>query len=206
MPPLGVPARTLRAPATFSGVGLFTPGKASITVRPAAPGHGIVFRRIDLPGRPAIPARAERTIARERQTVLAAAPGASGRVGVSVQTVEHLLSALNALGVTDALIDLAGAEVPLLDGSARDFAQGLLGAGLVAAGGGNAPAEARVMAPICFAENGGAIEAHPLPDDGTGPRLEVEYRLDYGAAYPNLRGVASFTLRYGAPDVQGAAR
>lgn len=107
--------RTLKAPIGCVGIGLHSGRRVSLTLNPAAPGHGIVFRRTDL-GRD-IPARLDRVADTRLATVLADQPWSSARVG----TVEHLLAALAALRVDNVLIALDGPEVPALDGSAAPF-------------------------------------------------------------------------------------
>jgi UDP-3-O-[3-hydroxymyristoyl] N-acetylglucosamine deacetylase len=116
--PIATPAswqRTLKAPIGCVGVGLHSGRRVSLTLNPAGPGHGIVFRRTDL-GRE-IPARFDRVIDTQLATVLADEHWASARVG----TVEHVLAALSALQIDNALIELDGAEIPALDGSAAPF-------------------------------------------------------------------------------------
>jgi UDP-3-O-[3-hydroxymyristoyl] N-acetylglucosamine deacetylase len=104
--------RTLKRAVSCSGIGLHTGKPVSLTLRPAEPGSGIVFRRTDLGVD--IPATVAHLARLEHATTLA-------HGGASVNTVEHLLSALYALGVDDVRIDLEGPEVPILDGSAAPF-------------------------------------------------------------------------------------
>ncbi len=116
--PLSVPAlwqRTLKAPIGCVGVGLHTGRRVSLNLRPADPGHGVVFRRTDL-GRD-IPARFDCVVDTQFATVLGDERWASARVS----TVEHLMAALSALGVDNVLVELDGPEVPVLDGSAAPF-------------------------------------------------------------------------------------
>jgi UDP-3-O-[3-hydroxymyristoyl] N-acetylglucosamine deacetylase/3-hydroxyacyl-[acyl-carrier-protein] dehydratase len=90
-----------------------------VTLGAGAPGSGIVFRRTDLPGVPAIPARLSSVTGVERRTTLAAN-------GVEVHTVEHVLAALYACGVDDAVVELSGPEPPILDGSFQPFVEAVL--------------------------------------------------------------------------------
>ena len=115
--------RTLKNVISATGVGLHTGEKVYMTLRPAAVDTGIVFRRVDLP-----------------QVVdIKATPYAVGDTrlssclqqdGVSVGTVEHLMSALSGLGVDNAYIDLSAPEVPIMDGSAGPFVFLLQSAGI----------------------------------------------------------------------------
>jgi UDP-3-O-[3-hydroxymyristoyl] N-acetylglucosamine deacetylase len=105
--------QTLRDVVEFSGVGLHTGAAARVRIHPAPPSSGLVFRLGE--NGPLVPALAEHVVDTRRATVI----GAQGR---TLSTVEHLLSALFALGVDNALIEADGPEVPVLDGSAAPFA------------------------------------------------------------------------------------
>jgi UDP-3-O-[3-hydroxymyristoyl] N-acetylglucosamine deacetylase len=107
--------RTLKSLVRAAGVGLHTGQKVRLSLRPAQPDTGIVFRRVDQPVPVDIPARAELV----GDTRLASTLSLGG---VQVHTVEHLMSALAGLGVDNAYIDLDGPEVPIMDGSAAPFA------------------------------------------------------------------------------------
>lgn len=120
--------RTLAGPASLAGVGLHTGAPATLTLRPGAPGSGVVFRRTDLPESQGISATADAVTASERRTVL-------GAGAATVSTVEHLLAAVIALEIDDLLVELDGPEVPALDGSAAPFAQAIREAGTVTAVG-----------------------------------------------------------------------
>ena len=85
-----------------------------MTLRPAAPGNGVVFRRMDMPDAPYVPARHDFIVDTRLGTTL-------GRGEARVATVEHLLSALAGTGIDNAWVDLDGPEVPALDGSASAF-------------------------------------------------------------------------------------
>jgi UDP-3-O-[3-hydroxymyristoyl] N-acetylglucosamine deacetylase len=107
--------RTLKTLIKASGVGLHTGQKVRISLRPAPPDTGIVFRRVDLPSPVDIPARAELVgEARLASTLI--------KDGAKVHTVEHLMSALNGLGVDNVFVDIDAPELPILDGSASPFA------------------------------------------------------------------------------------
>ena len=94
-----------------------------MTLRPAPANHGVFFRRMDLPEAPTIEARPENVTNTQYATTIA-------KDGVSVKTVEHLMSALAGIGVDNVQVDLAGSEVPIMDGSAAPFVELLLEAGL----------------------------------------------------------------------------
>ena len=106
--------RTLKNVIRATGVGLHTGEKVYLTLRPAAPDTGIVFRRVDLPEPVDIPAKAENVGDTRLSTTLE-------KDGVRISTVEHLLSAFAGLGVDNAYVDVSAAEVPIMDGSAGPF-------------------------------------------------------------------------------------
>ncbi|MCA1937575.1 MAG: UDP-3-O-acyl-N-acetylglucosamine deacetylase [Dechloromonas sp.] len=106
--------RTLTTVIHASGVGLHGGVKVNLTLRPAAPDTGIVFRRVDLPEPVDIPAQAV-LIGDTRMC------SCLERDGVKVGTIEHLMSALCGLGIDNAWIDIDAPEVPILDGSAAPF-------------------------------------------------------------------------------------
>lgn len=123
-----MPRRTVGATASVQGIGLHTGCPARLTCRPGRGGQGIVFRRADLPGRPEIPARLEAVRATERRTGLGAGEA-------TVETVEHVLAAVLALGLDDLVLELDGPEVPILDGSFAPFVDLLDRAGIARAPG-----------------------------------------------------------------------
>ncbi|MFO1413086.1 MAG: UDP-3-O-acyl-N-acetylglucosamine deacetylase [Burkholderiales bacterium] len=115
--------RTLKKPTKTTGVGLHTGARVEMTLRPAPVDTGIVFQRTDLPQAPAIPA----TAANVGDTRLSSTLKVDG---VSVSTVEHLMSALAGLGIDNLFVDIAGPELPIMDGSAGPFVFLLQSAGI----------------------------------------------------------------------------
>ena len=116
--------QTLASPISFSGKGLHTGVKVNMTVLPAPENSGIVFRRIDLENSPSVPALCEYVTDTSRGTTIEKGPA-------RISTVEHILSALWTMGVDNAMIDIDAPEVPIMDGSAREYAQKILEVGLV---------------------------------------------------------------------------
>ncbi len=104
--------RTLKRAVGCTGIGLHSGKPVRLQLKPAPPEHGIRFRRSDVGVE--IPASLQYLAEQDHATTL-------GRDGVSVNTVEHLLSALHALGVDDARVEVDGPEIPILDGSAAAF-------------------------------------------------------------------------------------
>ena len=106
--------RTLKNVIRATGVGLHTGEKVYLTLRPAAPDSGIIFRRVDLDEPVEISATPENVGDTTLSTTLI-------KDGVRISTVEHLLSAMAGLGIDNAYVDLNAAEVPIMDGSAGPF-------------------------------------------------------------------------------------
>ena len=115
--------RTLKSVVRATGVGLHTGRKVAMALRPAPVDTGIVFCRSDLPGHPAIPARALNVTSTTMATVIE-------KDGARVSTVEHLMSAFAGLGIDNAFVDVSAEEVPIMDGSAGTFVFLLQSAGI----------------------------------------------------------------------------
>ncbi|MGE0581828.1 MAG: UDP-3-O-acyl-N-acetylglucosamine deacetylase [Steroidobacteraceae bacterium] len=115
--------RTLKNAIRASGVGLHTGTKVLMTVRPAPPDHGIVFRRVDLEPPVDIPAFAENVGETTLGTVLV-------MNGARISTIEHLMSAFAGLGIDNAIVEVNAPEVPIMDGSAGPFVFLLQSAGI----------------------------------------------------------------------------
>lgn len=109
---------TLAGPAICAGVGVHTGERVRMSIRPAAPGTGIVFVRTDIKDRDnRIAAVGEAVTATQLGTIIC------NKAGVEVSTIEHLMAAFAALGVDNATVELDGPEVPIMDGSALPFIQ-----------------------------------------------------------------------------------
>ncbi len=116
---------TIASPVTFRGKGLHGGAPVRLRLLPAAAGFGIWFKRLDVaPGRALIHARWDNVTQSSLCTVL------GNEYGVGVSTVEHLMAALAGCGIHNALIEIDGPEVPILDGSAARFVRAILKAGL----------------------------------------------------------------------------
>lgn len=181
---------------------LFTGVQASVVLRPRVGADGgtgsggIEFRRVDLPDAPAIPARAAHITPDYRRTVLAADPAAPA--SPSVQTTEHLLSALAGLGITDAIIEVTGPELPIGDGSSRIFVDAILSAGvreMAASDGAAAAAPLVVKDPILMLDDksGASIRAMPHKEPG----LRITYELAYPPGFPIAPQSATLFLPFG---------
>jgi UDP-3-O-[3-hydroxymyristoyl] N-acetylglucosamine deacetylase/3-hydroxyacyl-[acyl-carrier-protein] dehydratase len=139
--------RTIGADVRLAGIGLHTGATVEVRFRPAAPDSGVTFRRADSPGQPEIAARLENVTSTDRGTTLGSGEG-------RVQTVEHLMAAVGALGIDNLDIDVAGPEIPILDGSFAEFFDVLHSAGIVEQ---DRPArELVVETPVTACASGGA--------------------------------------------------
>jgi len=118
------PQRTLKAPITLKGVGLHTGVKVSVSILPAPENTGYKFQRMDIEGEPYIKADADLVISTERGTTLE-------YNGHRVYTTEHLLASLYGMQIDNAIIQLTGPEVPIMDGSSFPFVKAIEEAGAV---------------------------------------------------------------------------
>ncbi|MFM7865314.1 MAG: UDP-3-O-acyl-N-acetylglucosamine deacetylase [Planctomycetaceae bacterium] len=164
---------TLCGPAMIRGAGLFHGRVARVRLLPAEAGTGIVFRRVDLAGSPEIPARVEYVQPGARRTILTSGDA-------RVETTEHLLAALSGLRVDNCIVELDGAEVPAMDGSAMPFCEVILGAGICGQGVLRRAGRIAELQRISEPASGQWIECIPGGSDD----LVIDYRLDYGAESP----------------------
>ncbi|MBL0150149.1 MAG: UDP-3-O-acyl-N-acetylglucosamine deacetylase [Ideonella sp.] len=119
--------RTLQSLTRAVGVGMHSGQKVELTLRPAPPDTGIVFRRVDLATPVEIPVRFDSV----SDTRMASTISAGGDPGApKVQTIEHLMSACCGLGLDNLIVDITADEVPILDGSAASFVFLLQSAGI----------------------------------------------------------------------------
>lgn len=109
---------TIKDRITISGVGIHTGKFVNMTLVPAEPNHGVVFKRTDLPGSPTVKADCDYVVDTTRCTALE-------HNGARVSTVEHLMAALFGTQVDNILVELDGPEIPILDGSAKPFVDAL---------------------------------------------------------------------------------
>ncbi len=173
--------RTLRAAIGCTGVGLHSGRKVSLTLRPAAEHVGIVFRRVDLPDQPLIAARWEHIVDTRRNTTLGLPDRPEARVG----TVEHLLAALAGSDVDNALIDVDGPEVPIMDGSAAPFVFLVECAGFVTQGAVRRVLE--IVRPVRVEDESGSITF--LPDLSSVPVYEMDIEFPSSAIRRQHRSV-----------------
>jgi len=147
--------QTLAQPVGFSGVGLHSGKKVSMTLLPAPPNSGVLFRRVDLGSLVEIPARISNVAETDRSTTLS-------KSNAKVQTVEHVLAALFGFGVTNAVVELDASEPPVGDGSSRPFCKLIREAGIEAQAERIEPIF--ITEPIEYSENGTLMSV--IPHDG----------------------------------------
>jgi UDP-3-O-[3-hydroxymyristoyl] N-acetylglucosamine deacetylase/3-hydroxyacyl-[acyl-carrier-protein] dehydratase len=121
---LVVQQQTLNRPASYSGVGLHSGNRVTMTFLPAPPNTGIRFRRVDLEGKPEIEAHTENVVETNRSTTLA-------KGNTRIHTVEHVLATFAGYGIDNAVVELDANEPPIADGSAREYCKMVLEAGIV---------------------------------------------------------------------------
>ena len=145
---------TLSKSVSFTGVGLHGGKPARMAIRPAPAGAGVWFCRVDVSDRDQmIPARHDAVSDTRLCTVLA------NPAGVSVSTVEHVMAALAGCGVDNALIDIDGPEIPIMDGSAQVFVDAIQTAGLAFT---DTPRRAlRILSPVMVERGDARAELHP---------------------------------------------
>ena len=161
--------KTTVAPAIIAGVGVHTGDRVRLAVRPAPVGTGIVFVRTDIKDRDnRIPVSGEAVVDARLNTMI------ENAAGVRLSTIEHLMAAFAALGVSNAVVEVDGPELPILDGSALQFVQLLDRAGF-----------RRQEAPVRYIEilepirvQDGDKSAALLPCD----RYEMRFEIDFASA------------------------
>lgn len=162
--------QTIAETASLEGKGLFHGKHAKLTFRPAPENHGIVFRRTDLGGA-TVPALVDHVVKRSRRSAL--------KLGeATVETCEHVLSAVAGWKIDNLIIELDAAEVPGVDGSALPFYETLREAGTQEQA---APRRYLVVEePVTIVQDEAELVALPSHDPG----LDLTYQLDYGQQSP----------------------
>jgi len=157
---------TIKTAVSFSGVGLHSGQPARVTIRPAGPDCGIVFRRTDCAlGQNDIPALWDHVLQSPLCTRLV------NRHGVELSTVEHIMAAMVGCGIHNALVEVAGPEVPIMDGSASVFVRGILSKGIRPS---HAPVKAiRIRKPVDVRR--GDAMARLVPHE----TLLIEFSIDF---------------------------
>ena len=116
--------KTLKNKISFSGIGIHSGNKVKLTINPASPNTGIVFRRVDLNKNNLIYPLYNNVVDTTLCTTI------SNNHGIKVSTIEHLMGAFYGIGIDNAIVELDSQEVPILDGSAKLFVEGINNVGV----------------------------------------------------------------------------
>jgi len=157
---------TIKAPVTITGIGVHSGAPATLVIKPATVNTGINFIRTDITDRPnVVPARWDAVTETRLCTVV------SNEHGVTVSTIEHLLSAFAALGLDNAVVEINGPEIPIMDGSAIHFVEKLNVTGLARQNA--ARLALRIKKAVSYKE--GDKETFLSPADGAFFGMEIDF-------------------------------
>lgn len=179
--------KTLAKSFSLEGVGLHTGKTVIIEFEPAEINHGIKFMRVDMQDQPVLTADVNQVVSTNRGTTIR-----NGEAQIS--TVEHVLSALTGTGVDNVLIKVNGPEIPIMDGSAIDFVDGILEAGLTEQASDREYFE--IEEPISFRDEVTGTELLALPGD----KFEVTAMIDFnsqilGHQYASLQNIEDYATQ-----------
>lgn len=160
--------RTLCTEAVYTGIGIHTGEQVSLRFVPSKENSGIVFRRVDLPGQPIIPATVEYVQDTARSTTI-------GINDIRIHTVEHVLAAINAFQIDNLIIELSNIEPPIGNGSSDVFVKLIEQAGILEQTA--LLRIAKLKEPVYWTDQ--EIQVIGLPYDG--------YRISYTLNYPNVK-------------------
>ena len=163
-----VKQQTLQKPVSIKGKGLHTGVEVELTLRPASHNHGYKFKRLDLEGQPVISAIADHVTDTSRGTTIE-------ENGVKVCTVEHVLAALWGMGVDNALIEVNGVEMPIMDGSSQPFVELIKEAGIIELDAVRKYFEIKER--IVYADKSRGVEIAIYPDD----HFSIDVMIDYNS-------------------------
>ena len=158
--------KTIKDKINFSGVGLHSGQIVNVTIKPSDPNSGIVFKRVDVKNNNLVIPNFSNVSNTSLNTTI------SNEFGIKVSTIEHLMGALFGLGVDNALIEIDNEEVPILDGSAKNFIEKIVSTGLKIS---NAPIKIiKINKKIEFKDGKRNISIAPSKLS-----LDIDYELKY---------------------------
>ena len=158
--------KTINNSISFSGVALHSGLNVNVTIKPADPDFGIVFKRVDLKVNNLVYPNFMNVTNTSLNTTI------ENNFGVRVSTIEHLMGALFGLGIDNALIEIDNEEVPILDGSAKEFIQKITSAGIVAS---NSPIKIiKINKEVTFSDGERFISIKPSTLS-----LDIDFELKY---------------------------
>jgi len=155
---------TIEKPVKLSGIGLHSGELTTLRFVPAAENTGVIFKRVDLPDKPEIPALVSSVVNTQRSTTI-------GVSSAYVQTVEHILATLQCLEIDNVIIEVDAPETPLTDGSGKQFIEAVLSAGRV-----EQEAESeyfKITEPLAIDSNGMTLCAIPADE------FSISYTMNY---------------------------
>ncbi len=146
--------QTLQKPAILSGIGLHKAVATTLCILPADVNHGIVFKRVDITDRDnVVPARWDNVVDTQLCTVI------GNKSGALVATIEHLMAALRACGIDNAMVEIDAEEVPIMDGSSAPFVEAIDMAGIQKQ---SAPRRGiRVLKEVAYTEGDSTVSLSP---------------------------------------------
>ncbi len=182
--------RTIAKPVSLKGNGLHSGVEVEVIINPAPENHGYQFKRTDVEDSPVIRALAEYVKITERSTTIV-------DKGASITTVEHLLAALYGLGVDNALMEINGPEVPIIDGSSKPFVSAILSAGIVEQEADRVYYSIREK--VEYKDEARGIEIVAYPDND----FMIDVHIDYdsrvvGHQYASLKNISEFKSGFSA--------
>jgi len=183
--------RTIKEPGSLVGTGLHTGRRCQLTVKPGRAGQGIIFKRVDLPGKPEILARAESISPDRRATSL------GKNEEIIARTVEHLLAAASGLKLDNLIVELDGPELPAGDGSGWIYYKLFLESGII-----EVETSRKIYwlkEPIILSSGKSKLIALPLAGNIFEVKPIFEYYLDYGKNPP---GKASVSYQIGGDNFE----
>ncbi len=158
---------TIGKSVTLSGAGLHTGINVDVNFVPAPDSHGIVFKRVDLPDQPTVKAHVDYVSETARSTTIE-------HNGAKIGTIEHALSALTGMGISNVLIEVNGPEMPILDGSAKPYVDAFNAVGIQAQ---ETKIEVfEIKQPIIYTDEENQIEIMALPADDFSLSVMIDYR------------------------------
>jgi UDP-3-O-[3-hydroxymyristoyl] N-acetylglucosamine deacetylase/3-hydroxyacyl-[acyl-carrier-protein] dehydratase len=172
--------QTIAKAVSIAGTGLHTGAEVMLTIKPAPANYGYVFKRTDLAGQPEFKAKASLVLSTARGTTI------GNNEKESVSTVEHVLAALVGMEVDNALLEINGIEVPIMDGSAMPFVKAIESAGITELEENVNYFE--VTEPIAYTSADGSAEIMAIPAE----KYEVSVMVEYGT---NILGSQNATLK-----------
>ena len=177
--------QTLNGPLSFQGKGLHTGLNVRMTFLPAEAGSGIRFRRTDLEGAPEVEALADYVVDTSRGTTIE-------RKGVRVSTIEHVMAALWSCGVDNAVVEVDAPETPIMDGSAREYAEAIASVGLQEQDADRVYYDINEKTVFSIEDKGVEIAAYP--DDKFTVNVNIDFNSKIlGNQYARLDNIENFS-------------